>query len=702
VSNRNDISRRALLKVMGGAGASLVIGIFPVVSCASPGKSGVLEPNGLRPDATPSKKTGVVFEPSAFIKIDPDGSVTIVITRSDMGQGVRTSLAMLVAEELDVDWKMVKVLQADSSSKYGRQGTGGSSSITGLNHSLREAGAAARAMLVAAAATEWGVDPSTIKTESGNVIHAGSGKKIPYSDLTAAAATETLPTGGGIQLKDPSEFKIIGKPTTRVDNHDVVTGKAIYGIDVKVPGMAYAVIARPPSFGGELESVDDAAAKRVPGVIDVQKFGSGVAVIATNTWAAISGRDALKLTWKPGPNSEVTSKSIRDSLVAAVTDHLPVPSGAKIVEATYDFPFLAHATMEPMNAVADVKGDQCTVWAPTQVPNGAQGAAADAAGVPRDNVTVNVTLLGGGFGRRLQTDFISEAAGLSKQTGKPIKLLWTREDDMQNDFYRPSSHHSFKGALDSSGTPLVWSHQAIQANGNSRAKFGGAGLPYKIDTARMLFGGVDVPVRIGPWRSVEHSLLNVANECFIDELARAAGKDPFEFRRDLISDDRLKAVLVTAAEKSGWDTPLPKGHGRGIACFSGYGSYVAHVVELSVENGQIKLRRVVAAVDCGLAINPKGVEAQIQGAITDGLSTALRAQITIDKGGVVQTSWPSFKWMTLDAMPVVEVHRVESPNSPGGMGESGYPSAPAAVANAIAAATGKKVRKFPIKLEELA
>lgn len=693
MSNRNEISRRSVLRVVGGFGASLVIGVFPA-ACASP-------VSALAASAPPTKAKGVVFEANAFVKVDPEGIVTIAIARQDMGQGVRTSLAMLVAEELDVDWKNVRVIQADSDPRYGNQGTGGSSSITGMGQSMRRAGATARAMIVQAAAKQWGVDPSTLKTADGAVIDPASGKKIAYSELTAAAAGQAVP-GSGVQLKDPSQFKIIGKPTARVDNHDVVTGKAIYGIDVKVPGMVYAVIARPQAFDGSLKSVDDSAARKVEGVLDVQKFGSGVAVIATNSWSAIAGRNALKCEWNPGSNADVSSKSIRASLVALVGDHLPMPDGAKIVEATYDFPFLAHATMEPMNAVAHVDGDHCTVWAPTQVPSGAQGTAADAAGVPRDNVTVNVTLLGGGFGRRLQTDFIGEAVGLSKQIGKPVKLLWTREDDMHHDFYRPMCHHSLKGALDASGKPVGWSHQALQANGNSRARFGYPNMPYAIDGAKLLFGGTGVPVPTGAWRSVEHTLLSVANECFIDEMARAAGKDPFEFRRDLIRDDRLKGVLTLAAEKAGWGKPLPKGHAQGIACFAGYGTYVAHVCELSVTNGMIKLHRMIGAVDCGLAINPKGVEAQIQGAMSDGMSTALRAAITIDKGGAAQNSWTDYNWMTLDAMPVVEVYRVESDHGSGGMGEPGYPSSPAAVANAVCAATGKKVRRFPINLDELA
>jgi isoquinoline 1-oxidoreductase beta subunit len=356
--------------------------------------------------------------------------------------------------------------------------------------------------------------------------------------------------------------------------------------------------------------------------------------------------------------------------------------------------------MEPMNAIADVKSDSCTIWAPTQVPDSVLRMVTRTLGLPQEKVTVHTTLLGGGFGRRLQTDFISEAVQLSKQVGKPVQVVWTREDDMTNDMYRPACYHTLKGAV-AEGKPAGWSHQAIQAGWGNAKGFGDADLVYEIPKAGLRFTGVSTPVPTGPWRSVEHSLLHVVNECFFDELAHAAGKDPYAFRHENLKDDRVRNVLELAAKYSGWGDKLPAGHGRGIACFSGYGSCIAHVVELSVSGQKIKLHRVVAVVDCGLAINPKGVEAQVQGGCVDGLSTALRAAITIEKGGVVQTSWPTYRWMTMDAMPNIEVHVVSGGDQPGGMGEVGYPSVPAAVANAIFSATGKRVRKFPISLSEL-
>lgn len=686
MSQTQELSRRYLLKVVGGFGATFVLGGFATAACAST-------------EAT-EHKSKVVFEPNAYIKIDPDGTVTVVIAKSDMGQGVRTSLAMLVAEDLDVDWQKVKVEQAPvDSQKFGRQGTGGSSSISGSHDQMRRMGASARWMLVSAAAKQWGVPAEECRTEMGKVIHKASGKSLAYGELTTQAATETVPTS--ITLKDPSEFKILGKGTSKLDNRDIVTGKAVYGLDAKIDGMAYVVIARPPRFGATVSSVDDSAAKQIPGVIDVHKMDKGIAVIAKNTWAAISGRDALKIEWTPGPNREVSSKTIFASLNGALTDHKPLPTTDKVVEAHYEMPFLAHATMEPMNAVADVRADRCILWAPTQVPDGALRVITQITQLPATSVEVHTTLLGGGFGRRLQTDFIAEAVQLSKDLKMPIQLIWSREDDMKNDFYRPACIHSFKGTLDTSGKPTGWSHQAIQAGWGGNAEFGKAGIPYRIPEASMRFGGVNTPIPVGPWRSVEHTLLNVASETFINEMAVAAGKDPFAFRQDLITNPRLKAVLELAAEKSGWGTPLPSGHGRGIACFSGYGTCVAHVVELEVAGSKIKLNRVVAVVDCGFAVNPKGVEAQIQGACVDGLSTALRAAITIENGAVLQNSWTDYRWMTMDAMPKLEVHMISGSKEMGGMGEPGYPSVPAAVANAVAAATGKKVRRFPIVISEL-
>jgi len=688
VSNRSDISRRYLLKLVGGAGATFVLGGFATTACASPA------------DAVADRKDGAVFAPNAFVKLDPDGTVTVTIVRSDMGQGVRTSLAMLVAEEMDIDWTKVKVIQAGANTPpIGGGGTGGSSSIRSMNKQLRQMGASARSMLVAAAAKQWGVEASACKTENGKVIDPTGTKSVAYADLIADASTQAVPAD--VKLKDAKEFRIVGKATNRVDNHAVVTGQAIYGADASVEGMVYAVVARPPAFGGSVASLDDTAARAVPGVIDVQKIDSGIAVIAKTTWDAMKGREALKVEWNAGPNGDLNSAKITESLKATIGAHKEMPAGAKAVEATFDLPFLAHATMEPMNGLAEIQGDKATLWLSTQAPDGAQGAAAQALGIPKANVTVNVCLLGGGFGRRFQTDFVREVCQIAKAVNKPVKLIWSREDDMKHDFYRPACHHAMKATLDEAGNPLGWSHQAIQAAGGRRGDYRGAGIPYNIPGSGMIYGGAACPVPTGAWRSVENSQLNVANECFIDEMAHAAGQDPVQFRLKLIQDDRLKNVVARAAEKAGWGKPLPAGHALGIACFSGYGSHAAHVAEVSVSGGEVKVHRVVAVVDCGLAINPKGVEAQLQGGCVDGLSTALRAAITIDKGGVVENSWTDYRWMSMEAMPKIDSEIVTSNADPGGMGEVGYPSVPPAVANAVFAATGKRVRKFPIKVEEL-
>lgn len=690
MSNRVELSRRSVLQVMAGAGASLMIGSFPAACSGAHARN---------------EKTGApkAFEPSAFLKIDPDGAVTVTVSKSDMGQGIRTTFAMLVAEELDADWTKVQVTQAPADPVYGGQGTGGSGSTRSMHKRLRQIGAGARVMLVAAAAEKWGVDATQCTTENGKVLHKASGRSIPYAELTTAAAGMQVPDGD-VPLKDKSKFSIIGKPTKRVDNPAVVTGRAIYGQDVTVEGTTYAVVLRRPAFGASVSSVDDTAAKQVPGVVDVVQIPSGVAVVGANTWAAIAGREALKVDWNLGPNAGLATSDIRASLKAAVKDHLDMPAGAKVVEATYDLPYLAHATMEPMNAVADVRDGRCTVWAPTQAPDSARQQVARMLDIPVENVTLNVTLLGGGFGRRFAADFIADAVAVSRAVKKPVKLLWTRDDDMKNDHYRPMSHHSCKGAVDASGNPVGWSHQAILAGGRGRGgdNFGNAGIPYAIEAKGLLRGGAPAPIPTGAWRSVEHSQIDVVNECFIDELAHAAGQDPFEFRRKAMSNERLKKVLEVAAEKAGWGKALPKGKGRGIACFDGYGSCAAHVVEVSVTANKITVDRVVCAVDPGLAINPKGIEAQMQGAFIDGLSTALKVEVTIEKGGVVQSSFLDYDWARMGDTPQIEVHIVESGGDPGGMGEVGYPSAPAAIANAIFAATGRRVRKFPIRLKELA
>lgn len=687
-----DVTRRTFLKLVGGVGASFALGSFTSIACASPAKGGVAA-------GEPARAKGDPFAPSAFVSIDPDGITTITISKSDMGQGVRTTLAMLVAEELDADWSKVKVVNAPGdSATYGSQGTGGSSSVRSMNQKLRKLGAGARLMLVSAAAQKWGVDPSVCKTEKGKVIGPNN-QTLSYGDLTILA--KAIPVPSDPKPKDKSEFKIIGKATNRVDNLDVVTGKAMFAMDVHVDGMLYAVCLRPTSFGATPKTVDDSEARKVPGVVDVVQIPSGIAVIAKNTWAALKGREALKATWNV-PNEGVSTATLRDGLMKAVGTHLDMPAGAKVVEATFDFPYLAHATMEPLNAVADVKADSVEVWTGSQGPDSVQGAIVRSLRMQPSQVKVHNMLLGGGFGRKSAGDWTAEAVDLSKRLGKPIKLIWSRECDMQHDLYRPMSHHSLKGAVDAQGNPVAWSHQLYQAPSWSRGDdWGGPGIWYDIPGAKMKQGGVDTPVPTGAWRSVENTLINVVNECFVDEMAHAAGQDPFEFRRKLISNDRLKKVLETAAEKAGWGKPLPAGSGRGIACFNGYGSCIAHVVEVTVKGSDIKVDRVVIVVDPGIAINPRGVEAQVQGAFIDGLSTALKAAITIDKGGAVESNWDGYQWARMADAPKTEVYIIEGANTFGGMGEVGYPSGPPAIANAIFAATGKRVRKFPIKVEEL-
>jgi len=685
------LSRRSFLGLVGGVGASFALGSFTTAACASP--------NGHPHGEAAANGKDAPFAPNAFLKIDPDGTCTVTVSKSDMGQGIRTTFAMLVAEELDADWSKVRVTQAPGdSATYGGEGTGGSSSTRSMHGKLRAIGASARAMLIAAAAKKWGVDPAACKTDAGKVI-GPSGQTLTYGQLTTLAQAIPVPTG--VQQKDKSQFKIIGTPRSRLDNHDYATGKAMYAQDVHVEGAVHAVCLRAPAFRGSIAKVDDSAARKIPGVIDVIPLGDKIAVIATNTWSALKGRDALNATWN-NPTEDVSTATLHDALVKAVGDHLEMPAGAKVIEATFDLPYLAHATMEPLNAVADVREDRAEIWIGAQGPDSVQQDAAGATGLPIEKVVVHNMLLGGGFGRKGGGDFGGEAVDLSKRLKKPVKLLWTRQCDMQHDDYRPMSHHSLKAAVDAEGNPVGWSHQLMQAPGGRGRGFGGARVNIEIPNAGMKEGGVDTPVPTGAWRSVENTQINVVNECFVDELAHAAGKDPFEFRRDHMKDERLKKVLETAAEKASWGTPLPAGSGRGIACFNNYGSRIAHVVQVTVKGNDVKIDHCVAVVDVGTAVNPRGVEAQVQGAFMDGVATALKAGITIEKGGAVQSNWDTYPWARMaDAPAKMEVYVMDSGADFGGMGELGYPSSVPAIANAIFAATGKRVRKFPAKIEEL-
>lgn len=677
------ITRRTFMKVIGSTGAGFALGGFASLGCGR------------------GKDQPSTFSPNAFVEITPGSEkVRISVTKAEMGQGVRTACAMLVAEEMDADWDLVEVVQAPGDGKvYGTQATGGSSSISSMHKHLREMGASARQMLIAAAAKTWNVDPATCSTEAGQVHHTKSGKTATYSSLASLAATMPVPDPRMLRLKKKEEFKILGRRTNRVDNPAVVSGTAIYGLDVQVDGMVFAALARPYPNGSAILDVDESATRKVPGVIDVVKLAYGVAVVAENTWAAFKGRDALKFKKKPGPNEDISTAKILEAMKKEVIPHPSMPADCKVIEATFDLPYLAHVCMEPLNALADVRPNHCEIWSGTQAPDDVQVAVAKQLQLPRRSVKVNAPLLGGGFGRR-GGDYIAKAVDLSKAINKPVKLVWTREDDILDDAYRPMGHHSLKGAIDSKGQPVAWSHQAIEAGGRHHNEDGNPALRYAVKEVHMRRSSVPCGIPVGSWRSTEFSSIIAANECFIDELAHAAGRDPFEFRLEYLVDSRFKRVLEVAAHKGNWGTALPKGSGRGIAFFGGYNSYVAHVIEVTVGES-IRVDRVVSAVDCGLPVNPSGIEALMQGACCDGLSTALGAEITIEKGLPVQTNFDSYKWMTMRSMPKVEVEIIDSSVDPGGMGETGYPSVSPALANAVFAATGKRVRKFPIRVNEL-
>ncbi len=702
------ITRRTFIK--GSAG--LHLGLY--VSAQGVGDMLVFRvPPDAEQDGAAVKPDDLV-ELGIYVKIDTDGTVTITNPRPDMGQGPRTSLPKHVAEELEVDWSAVRIEQARADSRYGSQTSGGSTSTRTFWTTMRQAGAAAREMLVAAAAQKWGVDPGSCRCELGVVIHDATGRQLTYGELVEEAAK--LPVPQNVPLKNPRDYTLVGTPTPRVEGPSLVDGSGVFGMDARVPGMVFAVVARPHPFGGSLADYDDSEALKVPGVRQVMRFGGGVAVVADHTWAALAGRDALVINWNSGPNAEVDSAQIRARLQSRVGVFPSLPREvATPVEAYYDVPYLAHATMEPMNCLVDARANSCEVWAPTQAAGSVQRSVANTLRIPQQNVTVNVTLVGGGFGRRLSVDYATEAARLSRDVGAPVQVVWSRDDDMRHDNYRPASHHALRGGLNGDGQPVAWAHRAALAS-PSGSLFDAVLLeaseefgpdqerpPYRIPNTSVETVRVRAPVPTGAWRSVNNTQFTYANECFMDELAAAGGHDPYELRRELTQNSRLRNCLDLAAEKAGWGDPLPEGTGRGMASFVGYGSYAVQVVELSVSPaGDVRVHRAVSAIDCGIAINPLGVQAQMEGGLSDGISTALKAAITIAGGGVEQTSFADYGWLRIDGMPEVEVHIVESTSNPGGMGEVGFPAVSPAVANAIFAATGRRVRRLPIRREDLA
>jgi isoquinoline 1-oxidoreductase subunit beta len=705
-------TRRGFLKT--GSGAALTIGFALPASVALPGRL----------------EAATTFAPNAFLRITADGKVTVVCGSAEMGQGVLTAIPMLVAEELDADWKTVHVEQAPVDKAYdnpmfGMQATGGSTTVRAHWEPMRKAGAAARAMLVAAAAAQWKVTPAECRTERGQVIHK-SGKKLGYGALVDTASKMPVPTTP--TLKDPKNFRILGKPTNRLDTPLKINGSAKYGIDVQLPGMLVAVMARAPQPGAKPAKVDDAKAKAVNGVHQVITIPSGVAVLASGYWAAKQGRDALEIQWDLGPAAELSSDKVSAMLAegASEPDAIAVEIGnikdaaassASSVDAVYEAPYLAHACMEPMNCTASVKGDTVEVWAGTQSQGPNQGILSQVASVTPAKVKINTMLLGGGFGRRFAPDFTIDATLLSKISGKPVKLIYSREDDMAAGFYRPASVAKCEAALDAQGMPTmlkigIGSPSIMAASGfmkipdngvDSFAMEGVADHPYDIPNQHLAYGRKEPGPQVWFWRSVGHSQNIFFTESFVDELAAAARKDPFEYRRALLGKQpRYKGVLELAAEKAGWGKPLPAGVFRGIAVAQSFGSYVAEVAEVSLgADGTPKVHRVVAAVDCGMTVNPQTIARQIEGAIVYGLSAALYGKVTFKNGAIEQHNFHDYPVLRMNEMPRVEVHIVASSEKPGGIGEPGTPPIAPAVANAIFAATGKRLRSLPFDTAQL-
>ncbi len=716
--SRNNLDRRGFLKVGGAAASGLVLGFYV------PERFGPL---------TRRANAAGPFAPNAFLRILPDDTITVLVGKSEMGQGVYTSLPMMLAEELDCDWSRVKVESAPAGPDYydpmmGEQTTGGSTSVMSSWEPLRKAGASARAVLVEAAAQTWGVAPASLRTESGRVRHDASGRSASYGELSAKAAT--LPVPAEVALKEPKDFKIIGTNVKRLEGRDKVTGKAEFSIDVRLPGMLTAVVAHPPVCGGTAKSFDASKAMAVPGVIKVKPISTGVAVIARDFWTARTGRDALEITWDDGPNGSLDSAEMREQYrkLAAEPGLVAENEGdaekglagaAKTVEAVYEVPYIAHAAMEPLNAVAHVQADRCDIWAGTQYQTMDQKVGAAITGLTPEQIHVHTTLLGGGFGRRanLTSDFVADAVEVAKGENVPIKTIWTREEDIQCGYFRPMFVHKLRAGVDKSGMPVAW-HQRLVGQSLAQGTFlepfmmkdgidmasveGAAHMPYAIPHRRIESHNAPRTLSVLWWRSVGHTHTGFVNESFLDEVAHAGGKDPYELRRELLKNEpRHLAVLELAAEKADWGKPLEKGRARGIAVRKSFESYVAEVAEVSLDSdGQVRVHRVVCAVDCGIAVNPWNVVAQMESAIVYGLTAALYSELTVKKGRVQQSNFHDYPVLRMDRMPKIEVHLVKSAEKPTGVGEPGVPPLAAAVANAIFALTGKRVRKLPIRMSE--
>lgn len=657
------------------------------------------------------------FEPNIWLSIKPDNSICVTIAKSEMGQGVHTSLAMLVADELDADWNRVQIIQAATASRYGSMDTAGSSSVRDMWLPLRQAGAMARSMLLQAAALQWRIDTGQCKTSNGRVKNLLSGQELQYGDLARAASR--LPVPVDPPLKTPQDFTIIGQALPRLDNLDKVTGRARYGIDQQLPGLKYAAIRHAPVFGSRVAGYSQDQVMDLPGVLAVVNLGNAVAVVADSYWQAQQAINQLPVQYEGG-DTAINDASIRQNCQALLDQagslgrELGEPSPVAVVHQVttdYEAAFQAHATMEPMNCTVRFIGDKCEIWAPTQHPQAAQDQVRDkllsvvdklwdkagnVLGQEQDSVIVHTTLLGGGFGRRLEQDFVLQAVEIARQTGLPIKLIWSRSEDIQHDFYRPFTLHRLQAQLDAQGNILSWQHRI--AGSTHKSSTGGAHIPYACAHYRLEYHVKAHTVPTGLWRSVGSSHNVFVTESFVDQLAHQAAIDPYQYRRRLLQDNpRVLAVLDKAAELAGWGRAMAPGRGLGIAIHDAFGSVVCQVAEVSIVANQLTVEQIFCVVDCGMVVNPSIVSAQIEGGIAFGLTAATQSRITIDKGCVVQSNFHDFALLRMREMPAVSVHILPSHLPPGGIGEVGVPPVAPAVANALFAVTGKRLCAIPMQ-----
>jgi isoquinoline 1-oxidoreductase subunit beta len=715
-------TRRSFVVAVASAGGGLLLGcrLGESRGAASTGTSPA-------PAATPP-----AFAPNAFVRVGADNIVTVILPQAEMGQGVYTALPMLVAEELEIGLDRVKVEQAPGNDRlyanplFGLQATGGSTSVRAFYEPMRHAGATARLMLIAAAAQTWSVDPTTCRAEKGSVIHPDTGRKAAYGDLAATASKLPVPDTATLRaaLKDPKSFTLIGTPAKRLDTPSKVNGTAQFGIDVRLPGMKIATVAASPVVGGKVAALDERKAMAITGVRQVVRLDDVVAVVADHMWAAKQGLAALDVRWDDGPNAKASTADVVRGLEAAsrtpgviARNDGDAPAAfreaSRRIEALYQAPFLAHAAMEPLSCTVHVRPDACDVWVGSQVQGRAQATAAEVTGLPLEKVAVHNYLLGGGFGRRLEHDYVTQAVRIAKQVEGPVKVVWTREEDMQHDSYRPYYYDRIAAGLDARGTPIAWTHRIVGPSILARwappafkngldgdAVDGARQLLYDIPGVRVEYVRHEEPVlRTSWWRGVGVTHNNFVIESFVDELATAAKQDPVAFRRSLLGGaPRALAVLDLAAKEAGWGATVPARHGRGVSLmYSEWHTFVAMVADVEVTGGEIRVRRIVCAVDCGTIVNPDIVKAQIEGGVVFGISGALWGEVTVKNGRVEQSNFHDYRVLRMNETPPIEVHLVRNGEAPGGIGEPGTAATAPALANAVFAATGKRIRQLPLQ-----